>query len=295
VYRLLTPFDYFEPQSVREAVELLARFGHRARVIAGGTDLVISMKKRQLTPECLIALAGLEELRFIEFDPVSGLRLGPLCTHAEIARSPLVREHFGMLATACNEVGTPQVRNMGTIGGNLCKAGPSQDTPPPLVALEAKLRLLGPQGERVVPLDQFCTGPFCTVLSSDELVVEILIPPLPPGGAGCYKWFTKVTVTDETLAGAGVVVVRGPGDVCADVRIGLGSVAPMAIRARKAEALLRGNRPAPGLVWEAAERAAQEAEPRSRAAYRRHLVKVLVNEAITELWPLTADLPGGLG
>lgn len=295
MYRLLTPFEYFEPASVQEAVELLTRFGDRARVIAGGTDLVISMKKRELNPECLIAIGGLQELRFMEFDPVAGLRVGPLCTHAEIASSPLVRKHFGMLATACNEVGTPQVRNMGTIGGNLCKAGPSQDTPPPLVALEARLRLLGPQGERMVPLDQFCTGPFCTVLGREELVVEIIIPPLPPRSAGCYKWVTKVTATDETLAGAGVVVVRGPDDTCADVRIGLGSVAPMAIRAREAEGLLRGNRPEPGLIREAAETAAREAEPRSRAAYRRHLVKVLVDEAITELWPLTADLPGGLG
>lgn len=283
VFRLLRPFEYLEPASVSEAVEMLTRHGERARIFAGGTDLVISMKKRQIVPDYLIAISHLSELDFLEAEPDGTLRMGPLVTHARIAASPLVRQRFPMLATACNEVGTPQVRNMGTIGGNLCKAGPSQDTPPVLVALEAKLHLVGPRGMRTVPMDQFCTGPFCTVLAQDELVVEIEIPPLPPRGAGCYKWITKITATDETLAGAGVVVVLKEDGSFEDVRIGLGSVAPMAIRARKAEALLRGTRPEAARIAEAAQIASEEAEPRSRAAYRRHMVKVLVNEGVTEM------------
>lgn len=284
MFRLLRPFEYLEPASVSEAVDMLARYGDKARIFAGGTDLVISMKKRQVVPDYLISIGHLSELDFIELEPDGRLRLGPLATHARIAASPLVRQRFPMLATACNEVGTPQVRNMGTIGGNLCKAGPSQDTPPVLVALEALLHLVGPQGKRTVPMDQFCTGPFCTVLAPDELVVEIEIPPLPPRSAGCYKWITKITATDETLAGAGVVVVLNEDGSFRDVRIGLGSVAPMAIRARKAEALLRGTWPEPAQIMEAAQTASEEAEPRSRAAYRRHMVKVLVNEGVTEMY-----------
>lgn len=290
MFRLLRPFDYFEPASVAEAVALLAEQGEAARIIAGGTDLVISMKKREVNPGCLVAIGQLEELRFLELAPDGTLRIGPLMTHAEIARSPLVRERFEMLATACNEVGTPQVRNMGTIGGNLCKAGPSQDTPPPLVALEACLHLVGPQGERVVPLDQFCTGPFCTVLAGNELLVEIEIPALPIRSAGCYKWITKVTATDETLAGAGVVLVRDADGSCADARIGLGSVAPVAIRAREAEQMLCGQVLDPDLIEAAARVAGAECRPRSRADYRRHMVSVLVNDALTELWSRTASL-----
>jgi len=180
-YRLLRSFEYHEPDSAQEAVDLLSRYGAGAAVIAGGTDLLISMKKRELNPAHLISIARIPELNFIERTADGGFRLGPLATHAAIAQSPLIKEHLPMLATACSKVGTPQIRNMGTIGGNLCKAGPSQDTPPVLVALEAELRLLGPQGERTVPLDSFCTGPFCTIIEPDELVVEILVPPLPPG------------------------------------------------------------------------------------------------------------------
>ncbi len=211
MFRLLRPFEFHEPASVEEAVALLSTYGDGARVLAGGTDLVVSMKKRELGPEHVIAISQLAELDFMELDADGSLRLGPLVTHAAIARSPIVREHFAMLATACNEVGTPQIRNMGTIGGNVCKAGPSQDTPPVLVALEAQLTLVGPLGERIVPLDQFCTGPFCTVMFADELLTQIRIPPLPPGGVGCYTWCTKITATDETLVGAAVVLVVDRG------------------------------------------------------------------------------------
>lgn len=283
MYRLLGPFEYHEPGSVQEAVELLSTYGDKARLVAGGTDLVISMKKRDLAPEHVIAIGHLTELRFLEFDPGTGLRLGPLMTHAAVARSLLVREHFEMLATASNEVGTPQIRNMGTIGGNVCKAGPSQDTPPVLVALEAQLRLLGPRGERTIPMVEFCTGPFCTLLLPDELITEIRIAPLPPRAAGCYKWCTKITHTDETLAGVAVVLELDEGEECRDVRIGLGSVAPKAIRARQAEEVLRGKRLTPALIEEAARAASAEAVPRSRAAYRRHMVGVLLKEAVDEL------------
>lgn len=293
MFRLLRPFEFHEPTSVEEAVALLSTYGDGARVLAGGTDLVVSMKKRELGPEHVIAIGQLAELDFLELDADGSLRIGPLVTHAAIARSPIVRGHFAMLATACNEVGTPQIRNMGTIGGNVCKAGPSQDTPPVLVALEAELTLVGPSGERIIPLDQFCTGPFCTVLFADELLTQIRIPPMPPGGAGCYKWCTKVTATDETLVGAAVVLVVDQDHVCRDVKIALSSVAPIATRVRGAESLLRGRRLTPELIEEAAHMAATEARPRSRAEYRRRMVRVLVADAVTELWLQSAGPDGG--
>lgn len=282
-FRLLPPFEYLEPASVQEAVGLLATHGGEARVMAGGTDLLISMKKRQVCPCSVVSIKRLPGLDFMELDQDGALHLGPLITHARIASSPLVREHFPLLATACNEVGTPQVRNMGTIGGNICKAGPSQDSPPVLLVSEARLHLVGPEGARVVPMDQFCTGPFCTVMAPDELLVEIEIPPLPPRSAGCYKWTTKITAIDETLVGVGLVVALDEDGRCRDVRIGLGSVAPVAMRARRAEAVLRGAFPTPDVVEEAALTAAGEAKPRSRADYRRHMVSVLVRQGIEEM------------
>ena len=284
MFRLLRPFEFHEPTSVEEAVALLSTYGDEARVLAGGTDLVVSMKKRELGPEHVIAIGRLAALDFLELEADGSLRIGPLVTHAAIARSPIVREHFAMLASACNEVGTPQIRNMGTIGGNVCKAGPSQDTPPALVALEAELTLVGPLGERTIPLDQFCTGPFCTVLFADELLTQIRVPPIPPGGAGCYKWCTKITVTDETLVGAAVVLVVDRNHVCRDVKIALSSVAPIATRVRGAEGILRGKRLTPELIEQAAQMAASEARPRSRAEYRRRMVRVLVGDAVNELW-----------
>ncbi len=298
MYRLLRPFEYHEPETVTAAVDLLVRYGDAARVVAGGTDLVISMKKRELAPTHLVAIEQLTELDFLERTPAGGLRIGPLVTHAAVAQSPLVQEHYPMLAVASNEVGTPQIRNMGTIGGNVCKSGPSQDTPPVLVALEAELRLQGPSGERVVPMGDFCTGPFCTVLMADEVLTEIHIPPLPPRSAGTYKWCTKVTATDETLAGVAVVVVLAEDGTCADVRIGMGSVAPTATRAPEAEGMLRGAVLDPQLIGLAARMAAGECRPRSRPDYRRRMVRVLTEEAITELWEgLSATtfpaIPGG--
>ena len=293
MFRLLRPFEFHEPASVGEAVALLSTYGDGARVLAGGTDLVVSMKKRELEPEHVIAIGQLAELDFMELDADGSLRLGPLVTHAAVAQSPIVLEHFPMLATACNEVGTPQIRNMGTIGGNVCKAGPSQDTPPVLVALEAELRLVGPSGERIIPLDQFCTGPFCTVLFADELLTQIRIPPIPPGGAGCYKWCTKITATDETLVGAAVVLVVDKDHICRDVKIALSSVAPIATRVRGAEGILRGKRLTPELIEEAARMAASEAQPRSRAEYRRRMVRVLVGDAVNELWLQSTGVDAG--
>ncbi len=283
VYRLLKPFEYHEPASAQEAVKLLADYGKSSAVIAGGTDLLVSMKKRQIAPEHLISIAKIPGLDFVERTSDGGFRIGPLATHTALSQSPLILEHLPMLASACKKVGTPQVRNMGTIGGNLCKAGPSQDTPPVLVALDSELRLLGPQGERIVPLNTFCTGPFCTIIKPDELVTEILVPPLPTLSAGCYKFSTKVTVEDETLAGAAVVLVLKDAKTCLDLRIGLSSVSPVPLRTRMAEEILRGQVIDEQRIEETARTASMEAEPRSRAQYRRHMIYVLVRDAIIEL------------
>lgn len=283
--RLLKPFEYFEPKTVEEAVQTLSRYGDKAKVLAGGTDLLISMKKRKIGPQCVVYIKGIPKLDYINYSQEAGLRVGALATHSAIVDSPIIRDKFELLATACGKVGTPQVRNMGTIGGNICEGGPSQDSIPSLLVLEAKLKLVSLHGERIVPIDEFFIAPFNTALQEAELLTEIQIPNPPPRSAGCYKWFTKITTVDETLVGVAVLMsLDSTYSICSDLKIGLCSVAPTPIRARRAEEVLRGKRVDNKLIEQAAQVAVEEAKPRSRADYRRRMTKVLVAEAINETW-----------
>ncbi len=282
-FRRLPAFEYLAPSSVQEACSLLKTYGDRAKILAAGTDLLIDMKKRTETPSYLIGLRNIPDLDYVSYDDANGLRIGALATFQAIANSRPVREKFGLLATACLKVGTPQIRNMGTIGGNICNAGPSQDTPPCLLALEARLKLVSSDGERVVPITEFFSGPFKTVLRNDEILSEIQIANPPPRSAGCYQWLTKRTAVDETLVGVAVLATLGAKDgVCTDIRLGLGSVAPTAMRARWAEEFLRGKAIDDGLIEEATTLAASETSPRSRADYRQKMTAILVRRAIKE-------------
>ena len=285
MFRLLRPFEYLEPETVAEAIGVLSTCGERASVLAGGTDLVLAMRQRKQNPQCIIHLKNLPELEYIRYSPGDGLRIGALATHRSIAGSPVIQAKFGLLATASNKVGTPQIRNMGTIGGNICMAGPSQDTIPPLLALNARLRLVSLEGERIVPVDEFFTAPFKTVLKNSELLTEIHIPDLPRRSGGCYRWLTKMSSVDETLVGVAVLMTMAPADnLCQEIRISLGSVAPTAVRARQAEGLLRGKKIENRLIEQAAWAAVEETSPRSRADYRRQMTGVLVRRAINEVW-----------
>ena len=282
-FRRLPVFEYLAPSSVQEACSLLKTYRDRAKILAAGTDLLINMKKRKATPSYLVGLRNIPDLDYVSYDEANGLSIGALATFQAIADSRPVREKFGLLATACLKVGTPQIRNMGTIGGNVCNAGPSQDTAPCLLVLDAKLKLVSSEGERLVPITEFFTGPFKTVLRDDEILSEIQIDNPPPRSAGCYQWLTKRTVVDETLVGVAVLVTLARKDrVCTDIRLGLGSVAPTAMRARRAEEFLRGKAINDGLVKEASALAASETSPRSRADYRQKMTAILVRRAIKE-------------
>jgi len=283
--RLLKRFEYLEPKYIEEALKMISDYGQKGSVLAGGTDLIIAMKKRKVNPQYIINIKSIPDLDYIRYDRENGLGIGAVTTHSAIADSPVIRDKFSLLAAACNKIGTPQVRNMGTIGGNICKAGPSQDTPPALLVLDAKVKLVSFSGNRIVPIDEFFVGPFKTVLQEAELLTEIQIPTPPSQSAGSYKWLTKVVTVDETLVGVAVLLTCDAGSrVCTDIKIGLGSVAPTPIRARKAENVLRGKSYDDRSIQEAAQVAAEETRPRSRADYRRKMTRVLVREAITEAW-----------
>jgi len=281
----LSSFEYLAPKTMEKACSLLSKYEGKAKVIAGGTDLLVSMKRRQITPQYVISLKGIPKLDYIHYSQEDGLRIGALTTLKSIASSPIIRDKFSLLGTACNKIGIPQVRNMGTIGGNICNAGPSQDSIPSLLVLDAKLKVIGLQEERIVPIDQFFTGPFQTVLDRTELLTEIQIPTPPPRSDGCYQWLTKITEADETLVGVAIMMTLDSTiNICKDIKIGLCSVAPTPIRARKAEDMLRGRKLENKLIEQAAQVAAEETTPRSRADYRKQMTSVLVRRAVNEVW-----------
>ena len=281
----LPRFDYLAPKTVREACLLLSKYGSKAKVIAGGTDLLVSMKRKKISPQYVVNIKDIPELDYIHYGQESGLKIGALASLQSIAMSPIIRDKFRLLATACNKIGIPQVRNMGTIGGNICNGGPSQDSIPSLFVLDAQLKLVSLQVTRIVPITKFFIGPFQTALNEAEILTEIVIPPPPPGSDGCYQWFTKVTEVDETLVGVAVLMtLDSTGSICKEIKIGLCSVAPTPIRAKQAEETLRGQKIESKIIEQAARVAAEKTKPRSRADYRRQMTSVLVKRAVTEVW-----------
>jgi CO/xanthine dehydrogenase FAD-binding subunit len=282
----LPRFEYLSPQTVAEACSLLSKYGKSAKVIAGGTDLLVKMKERELAPQYLVGLKGINDLDYIEYDEVGGLRIGALTSNDSVAGSVVIREKFGLLSEAAAKIGTPQIRNMGTIVGNLCNAAPSADTAPPLIALGARVKLVSSKGERTVPLEEFFTGPGETVLQTNELLTEVQVPKPIPSTRGVYlKLFPRGAV-DIAAVGVAVLLILSDDGTCSDAKIVLGAVAPTAVRATRAEVVIKGKQDKNGVIEEAAETAAEEARPisdvRCSADYRREMVKVLTRRALVQ-------------
>jgi carbon-monoxide dehydrogenase medium subunit len=276
-------FEYFCPSSIEEGCSLLYKHQTEAKILAGGTDLFVKMKKKEILPKVIISLKGIQKLDRIEWDDRLGLRIGPLVTHEALVNHPIVREKFDFLSEACFKIGTRQVRNMGTLVGNLCNASPSSDASAPLLVLEANLKLVHLYGERVVSLEEFFIGPFQTILDPQEILIEIQIPKPARYTAGSYQYLHKASSVGETLVGAAVLLTMDQKDSsCQEVRIGLSSAAPTPIRAMAAERRLKGKRMDGKIVREVAQVASDEIQPRSRPWYRREMTKVLVERAILQ-------------
>ena len=284
-YRRLPRFNYLAPATLDEALSLLARYKTKAKVVAGGTDLVPKLKRREIgAPEHVIDLKGVPALDNIEYD-AGGLSLGALVTIGAVETSAIIGEKFAILAQAAQSMASPQVRNRGTIAGNICNAVPSADSAPPLITLGAKLKLISQRGERIVKIEDFFTGPCQTTLNNDEILQEIHIPHPPPNSQGVYLKLSPRRAMDLAIVGVAAVVTAQDG-VCQDIRLALGAVAPTPTRARKAEATLRGKKLDDNIIEKAAQTAAGEARPiddhRASAEYRRDMVEVLVKRAIKQ-------------
>jgi CO/xanthine dehydrogenase FAD-binding subunit len=276
-------FEYFRPSSIEEGCSLLYKHKTEAKILAGGTDLFVKMKKKQILPRAVISLNGIQKLDRIEWDDREGLKIGPLVTHEALVNHPIVREKFDFLSEACFKIGTRQVRNMGTLVGNLCNASPSSDASAPLLVLETKLKLVHLYGERIVPLEEFFIGPFQTVLNPQEIVAEVQIPKPTPYTAGSYQYIHKASSVGETLVGVAVLLTMDPKhSTCQEARIGLSSISPTPIRAKAAERTLKGKRIDAKVIREVAQVASDEIQPRSRPWYRREMTKVLVERAILQ-------------
>jgi len=283
--RRLPTFEYHAPSTVAEALDQLSQYGDKVKVMAGGTDLLVSMKKRETMPEHLINLKEIEALKGITYDEVKGIKIGALTTIGDVEREEVVREKFRPLWDAVRVMAAQQVRNLGTIGGNLCSAAPSADTAPPLMALGASLKLTGAINERIVPVEDFFKAPGKTILKREELLTEILIPNLTQNTGGAYLKLMRRNAMDLALVGvAACMRLDENGKTCREVRIALGAVAPTPIRAQTAESVLTHKDIDEDLIEEAGKKASQEAKPiddiRASKAYRTEMIRVLTKRAI---------------
>lgn len=277
---MIKDFEYFAPKTLKEALTLLDKYQDEAKVIAGGQSLLILMRQGLVAPKYLIDIKGISELNYIKSDAKEGLKIGALTTHRTVEKSPMMRNGFSVLAEIERNVASIQTRNWGTIGGELCHGDPAEDPAPVLITLNATLKMAGLKGERTMAVEDFTLDYFETALKTGELLTEIQVPVVPPHTGTAYTKFTVIE-NDLPTVGAAVSITLGSGDnICQDVRVALSASAPTPMRAKQAEAVLRGKKITDALLKEAGEAASTEAEPISdiyaSEEYRRELIRVLV-------------------
>jgi aerobic carbon-monoxide dehydrogenase medium subunit len=275
-------FELALPRSVDEALRVLSERGSEAKLLAGGTDLLPQLKNGLLKPAWVVDLSGVERVRTLRSDS-GGLRVGAAVSARTLERDATTQKTYTSLAESGALVGSVQIRNLATLGGNLCNAAPSADMAPPLLALDAEAVIAGPRGERRVPITDFFSGVRRTVLSPDEILLEIVIPAPAPRSGGHYLRHTPRRELDIAVVGVASQLTLSNG-VCSKARIALAAVAPVPLRAREAEQLLEGKPVTPEGIERAAEMAVGAARPisdqRGSADYRLHLVRVLTRRTL---------------
>ncbi|MBW2121323.1 MAG: xanthine dehydrogenase family protein subunit M [Deltaproteobacteria bacterium] len=278
-------FDYLCPQSLKEALAFLEEHGENCRIIAGGQSLLNILKQGLIAPEVLVDIKSIPELDYVRCDEAGQLRVGAVTTHRALELSPLVRERFGVLADMEQHLASVQIRNWGTIGGNLCIADPTGDPAPPLIAMGGQVTIASTQGERSLAIRDLFVDYYETVVKPQELLTEIVVPPLPERSAVTYTKFRNVE-GDSPIVGAAVFLEVDPDGSCLDVRIALGGVAPTPVRAEKAEGILRGKFPGDGLIEKAAEAVADDISPIpdivASEEYKEKVARVLVKRMLRE-------------
>lgn len=285
-YRRLPQFDYIAPRTLDEALKALNKYKESSKLLAGGTDLIPHVKKREIkAPQYIIDLKNIQGLNKITYN-TEGLHIGPLATINSIAQSQKVQQHYPMLVRTALSMASPQVRNRGTFAGNICSAVPSADSAPSLLALSASVKAIGGRKERVIPMEQFFLGPRSTTLKPNEMLFEITIPKPLPGSRGVYLKLSPRHSMDLAVVGVAVVGTCKNG-ICKDIKIALGAVAPTPIRAPMAESVLQGKAVTPEMIAEAAKKAVTECSPiddhRASKEYRCDMVYVLTQRALNRI------------
>jgi len=278
-------FEYFAPETLQEAQSLLRQPGKRIRVIAGGTDLFLKLKDRLIEADWVLDITRIDQLHFLREEENRGLGIGATTPIRDLEKSPLIQKKYPPIFQAARLLGSTAIRNVGTLGGNLCNAAPSAEMAPVLIGLSAQAKILTPREERILPLEDFFLGPGQTVLAERDLLTEIQVPPMPPTSEGVYLKHADRGSIDLAVVGVAVILTLEEG-ICRGIKIVLGAVAPKPIRARKAEEILLGTPIEDARIEKASQIAAEESQPisdvRASAAYRREMVKVLTRKAIRE-------------
>jgi aerobic carbon-monoxide dehydrogenase medium subunit len=278
----LPQFVHLAPRSLEEACGLLARYGAEARVLAGGTDLLVKMKQRRLMPRYVVNIKRIPGLDYVDYQPGTGLRIGALASLEALNRSVAVRKEFPVLHDAVSTMGTIEIRNRATVAGNVCNASPAAETVPSFMLLAARAKIIGLNGTRSVPFEALFTGPGRTVLAPGELLAEIEVPEPSPLAFGAYDKFSLRRM-DLAVVGTAVMLTFD-GEACRSARIVLSAVAPTAIRVPAAEAMLEGRSLDERVIQAAAREAAAQASPKAdlsgtvetkRAAAEALVVRVL--------------------
>jgi carbon-monoxide dehydrogenase medium subunit len=275
-------FDYLEPTTVADACALLKQHAGEAKVFAGGSHVTILMKQGLYQPKALVNIKKIVELKGIRFDPSEGLAIGALVTHRELETSALVREKFPVLCEAEREVANIRVRNMGTVGGNLASGEPLTDLSQIFIALDGRLEILGPNGRRIIAVEELFVDFYTTSLAEDEIITRVVLPPVPARSGIEYIRFSSSSVVDKPCAGVAVRFTLDK-EVVQTARVVLGCVGPTPVRARQAEASLTGEKISLESAAAAGKIASRECSPtddlRGSEHYKRAIIGTLVKRA----------------
>jgi carbon-monoxide dehydrogenase medium subunit len=291
----LNQFEYYAPKASGEALDLIKRLGSRAKVLAGGTDLLNMMKEKLIKPECLVDINNVAEFKGIAYEPGKGAVIGSTTKVSEVEHSAIIREKYYALHQAAGELGSTQVRNMATIGGNSCHASPAAETPTPLVTLGARVVLSSISGERELPLEEFITGNRETALAEGELLTKFILPEPAPKSASRYSYIGLRDAMEIDAVNMAVnLVLDEDGRTIKDLRLVMGSVFPRPLVSKEVPAIMVGKEFSADLVEKAAQAVAKEAKPisdiRASEEYRREVVPVLARRLLQEAFDAAREV-----
>ena len=285
-YQSMTTIKFLEPTDLSEATSLLDQYGDDAKIIAGGTSVVLMLQQKLIAPSVLISLGRFSTYDFIRLED-DGLHIGALAKLRDIERSEIVKEFCPALAHTFSVVGNVRVRNQATIGGNLSAADYAADPPAMLTALDARVRLHGPEKKREIPLTEFFLGFYTTALEPNEILAEVIIPALPLSARAAYHKYTSISAEGRPCVAVGAVADFDSDGKCLDLRIAVGAAIETPQRVREAEAMANGSTLTDELVAGIAEEYARTLDPltdvRGSAWYRKEMIRVFVKRALEEV------------